>query len=83
MKNKNTKQEPQKEWVLDWKQTLAQNSLWLLMILGVYIFGYFGLTVSIVENEMLQIMGLIFTLFFMLKMFAWVGHPRITLMEKK
>jgi hypothetical protein len=28
-------------------------------------------------------MGLVFTLFFTLKMLAWNGHPRINLMEKE
>lgn len=82
MVKKKSKQEPQIEWVFDWKQTLAQNSLYIPMFLAVMSFCYIGLAVSIVRDQLLQIMGLIFTLFFTLKMFAWVGQPRIALMQR-
>jgi hypothetical protein len=78
------KKTPQKEWVFDCKQTLLQNSFWIFMMLAVYIFCVLGLNiVASIEDEMLKIMGLVFTLFFTLKMLAWNGHPRINLMEKE
>jgi uncharacterized membrane protein YfcA len=73
-----------KEWIFDWKQSLAQNFFWLIMVLFIYVFAFFGISAAAsIEEEMLKVMALVFTLFFTLKMVAWNGHPRIVLMEKK
>ena len=78
------KKTPEKEWIMDWKQTLAQNSFWIVMMLAVYAFCTMGISVAAsIEDEVIKVMALIFTLFFTLKMFAWCGHPRINLKEKE
>lgn len=69
---------------LDIKETLFRNFLWIPMFLVVTAFAFFGINqIPLIENENLKIMYLIFTLFFTLKLFTWVGHPIIVLREKE
>lgn len=65
---------------IDIKETLFRNFMWIPLMIFVMIFSITALgKVDLFQDEGFQIMFLIFSLFFTLKLFVWVGHPEIIL----
>lgn len=76
--------EEEGKFKLDIKDTLLRNFLWIPMFVIITSFAFMGINqVPLIENENLKVMFLVFTLFFTLKLFTWVGHPTIVLREKE
>ena len=74
------KEEP--NFKIDVKETLLRNLMWIPLMIFVMIFSIIALgKVDLFLDEGFQIMFLIFSLFFTLKLFVWVGHPEIILRE--
>lgn len=72
MKNKNI------EFELDWKKTLSYNSFWIISFIVVTIISIITLgKIDYFADEGFRVMFLIFAMFFILKLFAWVGYPQI------
>lgn len=78
MKNKKQPIEiiEEKKFNLDWRKTLILNSGWIIfLILGLVFYFLVIDVVSHIENEVIQIIALIGTLFCMLKFASWIGFP--------
>lgn len=66
---------------LDIQKTLLFNILWIPMFGLVCYFCIIGISVAanMKEDPIIGLMALVFSLFFTLKMLAWVGHPTLYL----
>lgn len=72
------KEEQTVEYLIDWKQTLYANIIWLIFLFFICFFTKTGLdNFANLINQELSLMGTIFTLFFCLKMCQWIGRPEL------
>jgi len=77
------KKEIEFEYKINVQETLLQNMFWTPMFLFVCIFASIGIAkVGLFVDQGFQLMYLVFVLFFTLRIFAWLGQPRIELKQE-
>ena len=75
--------EKDKEWIVDWKQTLYENALWIPISILVFSVIFIALNkVKYFTDQGFQLMYLVFCLFFIFKILHWLGKPILNLKLK-
>ena len=74
------KKTPEKEiisWEVDWKKSLLNNIMWMIMFSVTFIFAFVAINqVKLFTEQGFQVMYLIVVLFSTIRLLVWVGHPK-------